>query len=458
MEKRKRKKLPVILAVIAALLAVSCLAVFVLRACGGAAQPTVTFNKAQRGPGPAKITAYPDAAFAVISDIHLYDASLGTEGAAFEEVLYSDRKLLRDSADLLDYAIDEIIASGVRFVLISGDLTKDGELACHTLAAEKFGKLTDNGINVYVVPGNHDVNNPDAESYSGDTASHVDSISADDFARIYADFGYGGAIRRDDESLSYVAEPADGLWLLAIDSCRYRENQPGQKEIVGGRINQDTADWIASVLADAEKMDKAVVAMMHHGVAEHWTGQSKLHPDYLVEGYSDFGEFLASYGARAVFTGHYHALDITRADFDGGYIYDIETGSLITAPCPIRYVSLKGGEMAVRSDVIAGKLRPGTDFEPEAAAFVKATVMKEAAATLKKYFVSDKDAAVIAGAVGDAFAAHYSGDEDPAQRPPLDESALSLWGRIVLSTQKYVLDGLWADLPPADVNVTLPLG
>jgi hypothetical protein len=49
---------------------------------------------------------YPNAKFAVISDLHYYDNSLGTTGTAFEEVLKSDRKLLKDSADLLDLTIE----------------------------------------------------------------------------------------------------------------------------------------------------------------------------------------------------------------------------------------------------------------------------------------------------------------------------------------------------------------
>lgn len=401
---------------------------------------------------------YPDVDFAVISDLHLYDHSLGTDGAAFEETLLSDRKLLLDGVDLLDYAISEILKSNARFVLIPGDLTKDGERVCHDLAVEKLSKLTDAGVRVYVVPGNHDVNNPGAVSYSGDTTTPVEGVSSEDFARIYAGFGYGDALERDVDTLSYVAEVADSLWLLAIDACRSRENTPGHEEVVGGKIHQDTADWIARVLDKAAGEEKAVMVMIHHGVVEHWDGQHKLHPDYLIEDYRHIGGFLASYNVRLAFTGHYHAQDITKGVFGDKYIYDVETGSLVTAPCPIRHCSFENGGLTIGSSTIVEELRPGTDFAPNAMAFVKATVYKEAFSTLKKYKVSDKDADIIADAVGDAFAAHYSGDEDPAERPSFDKSRLGLWGRFILMMQQYVLDGLWVDLPPADVNVSFPLG
>jgi hypothetical protein len=403
------------------------------------------------------VASYPDVSFAVISDIHLYDPSLGSSGAAFENAMNSDRKLLLDGIDLLDYAIETIIASGVKIVFIPGDLTKDGELVNHRLVSGMLGRLKDAGIAVYVVPGNHDINNPDAVRYTGDSHEPVPSIAASGFAQIYGDFGFNAAIMRDEDSLSYAAEVTDGLWLLALDACRYRENKPGAGEIVSGRISQKTADWIAYVLQAAKNADKAVIAMSHHGVVEHWNGQSKLHPDYLIDDYVNFGKFLASWDVRLVFTGHYHALDITRADFENKFIYDIETGSLVTAPCPVRFVSINANTANVRTETIAEKLRPGTDFAPNAMAFVKRTVMLEAAGVLKKYLVSRKDTDYIANAVGDAFTAHYSGDENPALRPPFDQSKLGLWGRFVYGQQRYVLDGLWADLPPADRNAVLRL-
>ncbi|MCL2806314.1 MAG: metallophosphoesterase [Treponema sp.] len=429
------------------------LAVFFIFGCAKETGLSYEFNTQADHP-----IRYPDVSFAVLSDIHVYTPELGSSGSAFDKVKYADRKLLLDSIDLLDFAIKEIITSGVSFVLISGDLTKDGELINHNILKEKLNLLRDNNIAVYVVPGNHDVNCPDAQKFIDDKTEPVTNISEEEFAQIYGDFGYNNALFRDTDSLSYVAEPADGLWLLAIDATRHRENVPTEYAIVSGKINQNTADWIAVVLNEAVKQNKAVMAMMHHGFTEHWKGQAKLHPDYIIKDFANFGKFLASWNVRFGFTGHYHAHDITRAIFDNGkYFYDIQTGSLVTAPCPIRYVQINNNIMDIRSDFIVDKLHPGTDFAENAHAFVKNTVMLEAANTLRKYKVSEKDIAIIADAVGDAFAAHYSGDEDPSLRPALDKSKLGLWGRFVLGQQQYVLDGLWGDLYPADVNVSIVL-
>lgn len=405
-----------------------------------------------------RAVSYPEARFAVVSDIHYYDTSLGTSGEAFEDVLGSDRKLLKETAELLDLAIDDVLASGVEFVLIPGDLTKDGEVVNHRAVVKALDRLREAGVEVYVTPGNHDANNPEAFEFEGDRRIPVPAVSQEGFAELYDDFGYGSAIARDESSLSYVAELRDGLWLLALDATRSEENEPGGTEVTGGAFTQEQIDWIEEVLARARTEDAAVIVMMHHGVAEHWDGQEKLHPEYLVEDYPSIGALLSSYGVRLVFTGHYHAQDIAFVDHgDQGFLYDIETGSLATAPCPIRYCHLTDGRLEVRSATIVDRLRPGTDFEATAHDFVLATIASEAFDVSRGYHVSEGDSHYIADRVAPAFVAHYEGDEDPARKPAIDTGELSLWGRFIWSQQRYVVDGLWSDGPPADNDVILSL-
>lgn len=404
------------------------------------------------------LVQYPDAKFAVISDLHYYDNSLGTTGSAFEKVLKSDRKLVTDSADLINFAVDNILKTDVKFVLVSGDLTKDGEKDCHEKVSKALSRLTDKGIKVYVVPGNHDVNNPWSYKYSGDKEIPVSNITAAQFADIYKNFGYKDAIYRDSSTLSYVAEPVDNLWVVALDTCRYKENKPGHEEIVSGKLSQDQEKWLCNILKKANEKKKAVIVLEHHGLVEHWTGQSKLHPEYLIQDYKYVGKLLASYGVRLAFTGHYHAQDITLGDFQNdGFLYDIETGSLITAPCPVRYCNISNNKIAIKSVFLVDRIHPSTDFSKKAEQFVSDTVKGEAYKTLRKYLVPKNDADKIAEYVGAAFVAHYRGDEDINNNPDFDESKLGFWSKIVYSREKYVIDGLWKDLPPGDNNVTLDL-
>jgi len=403
-----------------------------------------------------KLAVYPDTSFAVLSDIHYYDTALGTSGAAFEQTMNSDRKLLKQSAELLDRAIDGILASETRFVLISGDLTKDGERTNHEAVAQALERLVGAGIKVYVVPGNHDVNNPGAVRYVGDGSEPVEDITADDFAAIYKNCGFGEAVMRDPNSLSYVAEPQDGLWILALDTCESEHNTPDKEEIVAGELDQSQIDWVQSVLTQAQEQDKAVILLEHHGVVEHWQGQGKLHPDYLLSDYKYDGKFYSSYGVRLAFTGHYHAQDIALEDNGGdGFIYDVETGSLITPPCSMRFCKISDNSMTLSSSYLIKNYDEA--FVAQSLAFVKKTIYNEAYETLRGYYVSEKDADYIANIVASAYVAHYDGNESEAEPIEIDTSKLNLWGKLIYSQYAYVIKGLMQDLPPADSDCSFSL-
>ena len=64
------------------------------------------------------------------------------------------------------------------------------------------------------------VNNPDARRYTADGTEKVESITADEFRDIYADFGYVAADSRDPASLSYLYKIDSANWLLLLDSCQ----------------------------------------------------------------------------------------------------------------------------------------------------------------------------------------------------------------------------------------------
>ena len=68
-------------------------------------------------------------------------------------------------------------------------------------------------------------------------------ITADEFAKIYNDFGYEEALDRDPASLSYTYDLGPDMRLLMLDSCQY---SPVNK--VGGMIKTETYDWIDNQL------------------------------------------------------------------------------------------------------------------------------------------------------------------------------------------------------------------
>jgi len=92
------------------------------------------------------------------------------------------------------------------------------------ITSDLFQETEEAGVQVYVLPGNHDIMNPFAASFLGDKHELIDSVYPKDFADIYNNFGYLESIYRDPNSLSYVVEPVGGLWLVCIDSNYYSGN------------------------------------------------------------------------------------------------------------------------------------------------------------------------------------------------------------------------------------------
>jgi 3',5'-cyclic AMP phosphodiesterase CpdA len=408
-----------------------------------------------------KPATYPATSFIVVSDLHTYDPSLGTEGKAFEEYISADRKLLKESVELLETASGLIKNENANFVLIPGDLTKDGERASHELVAQYLKQLEASGKKIYVIPGNHDINNGWSYSYTGDTEQRVPNISPEEFVKIYGEFGYNEALFRDPNSLSYVAEPQAGLWLLALDSCRYKENVENQEPITGGKFSPQTLQWIEEMLGKAASEKKPVIAMMHHGVVEHYVGQAKNFPEYLVDDFPAISKLFAEYNVRLVFTGHYHAQDITEKSWSEGnkFLFDVETGSLVTYPCPYRVVNIDNSQKcAIRTERIQSIKSHPQGFQDYARAYLEQGITGIATKAIMGYKVDRAEAEKLAKQVAQAFAAHYAGDEKlPSEQEAIQQSGLSLPGWVVIQFRKNLVYGLWNDLPPPDNNVTLDL-
>ena len=415
--------------------------------------------------GPALAKHVREITFAVFSDPHLYHTSLGTEGAAFEAYLARDRKLIRESEAILDAAIDGIISERrVKFVLVPGDLTKDGELFNHFLFALKVLKLKKAGIKVFVIPGNHDINNPHAFRYVGDHEVSIPNVSPRMFKWIYHRCGYGEAIARDSNSLSYVAEPVKGLWLIAMDTCSYAANEIGGAPATEGRFKPQTLDWVLKMIRLGKKRGKQVLGMMHHGLLEHYSGQSQLFPEYVVADWPSVSRDLAQAGLSAVFTGHYHASDITRADFEGGrFLFDIETGSLVTYPCPYRIVTLgPGKDMEVNTEFIDDiDYDTGADYFPEyAESYLTEGLTGIAYQMLQEQYglPAGEQTLIYAEQLANAFKTHYAGDEYPTM-----ETLVLIGGYLseppgsVENLMGQYLGTLWTDLMPGDTNLGIDL-
>lgn len=157
----------------------------------------------------------------VLSDPHVMAPSLlVNEGTAWTNYLNREDRLM-DYCQLLFDEVFGRIKQDLRpgLVLISGDLTKDGEQVSHQYLTGELDKLRALGIQTLVVPGNHDRgSNSDAVSYDGENTTQVAVATDGWFAAQYANYGYGAGSEREESSLTYACEPITGLVVIGIDS------------------------------------------------------------------------------------------------------------------------------------------------------------------------------------------------------------------------------------------------
>ena len=293
---------------------------------------------------------------AVVSDIHyMHPSLLGTgssAGVAFQNYVNQDPKLVEFSDPIWREVMAEITTEKPDILLVPGDITKDGEKIGHQAMAAFFNQLKSSGIKVLVVPGNHDINNAKAKKYIGDNDYPVEMTTPAEFASIYGNFGYNGAISRDANSLSYVTQLQPGLRLIAIDASKYEEYGPSG-DVAAGRIKPATLSWILNQMAIAKQQHMQVFAMMHHNLIEHYTGQSQLDPGYVIDDYVNVANTLMDAGLKIIFTGHYHASDISSYEHNGNKLFDIETGSLVTAPIPYRIVKWENNKLETTTKLVS---------------------------------------------------------------------------------------------------------
>lgn len=403
------------------------------------------------------------AGFGVFSDPHLYDgAALGTTGADFEQYLAGDRKLIVESQEILDVVLAQLQQSNLDFVLVSGDLTKDGERINHQLLADKLAVLKKSGKKVFVIPGNHDINNPHALNYHTSPPQHEEMVDPAQFKQIYAQAGYSDAISTDPASLSFIAEPVPGVWLFALDSCKYDTNLSDEYPFTGGQYSSATLSWIVDKLNEARARGKRVVGMQHHGALEHFAGQSLQFPEYVLTNWQETAQTFAENGLNLVFTGHFHANDVTTCAIGTTSLTDVETGSLVTSPVPYRVVdyTAANNSYAITTKRVTSIPSHPTDFTAYAQSYLMTGLNGLTAYQLSQppYNLSGAALNYVAPLVAAGLGAHYAGDETPdaatqAAYLGLMNSANPL--QVMLGQSLYAL---WNDPAPADTNVTITLG
>ena len=336
----------------------------------------------------------------VLSDTHVMGPGLlVNDGAAWQNELAKDRKLLDYSQEVFDVLMETMLSEMPDMLLITGDLTKDGELLSHEYVAGQLNRLREAGIKTFVIPGNHDFGTKHALTFDGDQSSRAEVV--------------------DETSLSYCCEPVEGLLLIGLDSG------------TDGRLEESTLEWACQQAARAQQQGKYVLAMMHHALVPHFNAEDQILPSSVVQNYETVRNRLADAGVQVVLTGHIHISDIAK-DYNADLtrsIYDISTGSTISYPCDYRRLTLS--EDRTQLSVSTSRITTLPDHP------VFGTTAKERLhQSLSRFVKRSIKNEMIASLAANALLVHAEGNENEAEEASNIMGTLQLAKMFVSSSMK----------------------
>ena len=305
--------------------------------------------------------------FAVLSDTHYVS----------EEMLLGEgneaKRLRHDINKAAFQALGE--QRGLDTILITGDLTDDGDEYSHREYARLLRSLQEAGKKVYVLTATHDFHfsraytmkrgwpvryraypwerpwfdkdRCDYKRLVTDEFSHLSAEecvpplvrvpTADDLWELYREFGRDQAFSTCDSAYSYCVKLEEKLWCLMLNN-NFRDVDASEDMSVG--YSPDCYRWIKG-LADRAKAEGAFLfACTHHPLVPPV-------PAYKIGGgtrnmrNSSSVHTLADIGIPLVFSGHTHFSDIAFASSDAGNVLcDVTTPSLCFLPPAYRIAEI----------------------------------------------------------------------------------------------------------------------
>lgn len=361
---------------------------------------------------------------AFISDAHIQNVDGHPERVRSMEV--QSTRLFNENYYAFLAALDDVARRNIRWVVLPGDLTDDGQFFNQQKIKELLNSYAAaKGMRFFVTTGNHDPalplgmrqKNVHFLSADGSRVTREDSCAGYvSQMECYADFGFFP--RKDDcywespftsytydkysyedacresvlgkrtytlcDSLtatdaSYLVEPVDGLWLLAIDGGVYlpKEMKEGKWTYQGSSAGYNLVlkhkpfllPWVRKVVEEARKRHKTLVAFSHYplvdfndGVSESvrrmW-GNRRFDLHRVPE--AEVSEAFLQAGLRLHFAGHMHVNDtgIWEGE-DGKHLYNIQVPSIATYVPAYKILTIESDEV-FRVETVTLDTVPGFD-------------------------------------------------------------------------------------------------
>lgn len=363
---------------------------------------------------------------AFISDVHIQDVDGHAERVRSMEAQVQSTRLFNENYYAFLAALDDVARRDIRWVVLPGDLTDDGQFFNQQKIKELLNSYAAaKGMRFFVTTGNHDPalplglvkKNTHFLAADGSRVTREDSCAGYvSQMECYTDFGFFP--RKDDcywespftsytydkyayeeacresvldkrtytlcDSLtatdaSYLVEPVDGLWLLAIDGGVYlpKEMKDGKWTYQGSSAGYNLVlkhkpfllPWVRKVVEEARKRHKTLVAFSHYplvdfndGVSESvhrmW-GDRRFDLHRVPE--AEVSEAFLQAGLRLHFAGHMHVNDTGIWEGkDGKHLYNIQVPSIATYVPAYKILTIESDE-AFRVETVTLDTVPGFD-------------------------------------------------------------------------------------------------
>ena len=284
--------------------------------------------------------------FFLVTDTHYYDSSFKRTGQAYEKRSVTDQKCVAETPAIVDAGFAQIAQDkDTNVILIPGDLVYRGEYQSHIGFRERLYKLKEQGKRIYLITARHDYcEDGSPVEFDGDELIPVKGMPRDELRNFYKDFGFDDAISEHRESMSYVAQIADGIRLLAL-------NCDGDCKGFKG-LWDDQMEWAVEEIKKAHESGNYIFAMTHYPLLPFSPIMNLIGDAKLTDWEKRANEF-ADAGLDLIFTGHMHAQAITDYTTEkGNTITDVQTGCFVGCPCAYRRVTFEDNTVNIKSYTI----------------------------------------------------------------------------------------------------------
>lgn len=343
-----------------------------------------------------------------ITDTHYYPLNYcfpgGTtenalRGTDYEDALMAATKVLPENSIINAKAIKMMESSDMDYLVVTGDLTFDGEIQAHIELANLLRRLQNRlreknpDFQVFVIPGNHDMYNISTNYYKDDgirkTTTHL--TTRKDITKIYSSLGYPDLTDAEIEEyydsitvnersgVYYDHLPYDGNYVNSTTAAtvsikwQYQEmaesasisgdtdyqngyityvatlkdenaivaidEEISDAEVfhyVGGKLYQSSIDFLNGEKEAGTFNGRHIYGILHHNAVPHFKQEDSLLKDFPLYGWRESLDFFTNLGIDFVFSGHMHSNDIATAEA-------FSTGKRITDIETAAVIGHKGG-------------------------------------------------------------------------------------------------------------------